>query len=225
MGKLSLKEGILIFIATYIITYGLGLNITRLVGIDNMEDYFNSYTFLVVQGFFSLTLITLTYFAMKRRGLKLRELLRPGKATLLLGLGLGILLLILEHGVTAVTEKVLGPSETQEVLLKAATSSLKSFSLLFFLGALVAPLSEEIYFRGYMFRAMRQRLSPCLAAVLNGIYFGISHMDAAAFLAVAILGSILAYAYEKKDSLFLVVIAHAFVNATAIVAAYMGYRV
>ncbi len=224
MRNLSLKEGVLIFVATYIIAYGLGLNVIRNIGINNMKEYFNSYAFLAIQSFFSLTLIILTYLAMRRRKIKLGELLKISKHNLLLGLGLAVLLLVVEHGVISVTDRFIEPSETQEVLLKATATSIKSFFLLFFIGAVIAPVSEEIYFRGYMFSAMRRKLSVGPAAILNGIYFGAAHLDVSSFIAISILGAILAYTYEKKDSLFIVIIAHASLNATAILAAFLGYN-
>ncbi|GCC10821.1 CAAX amino terminal protease self- immunity [archaeon] len=224
MRNLSLKEGVLIFVATYIIAYGLGLNVIRNIGINNMKEYFNSYAFLAIQSFFSLTLIILTYLAMRRRKIKLGELLKISKHNLLLGLGLAVLLLVVEHGVISVTDRFIEPSETQEILLKATATSIKSFFLLFFIGAVIAPVSEEIYFRGYMFGAMRRKLSIGPAAILNGIYFGAAHLDVSSFIAISILGAILAYTYEKKDSLFVVIIAHASLNATAILAAFLGYN-
>lgn len=224
MEKLSLREGLLIFIASYIATY-IGLGASRTTGPESIEEYFFSYTFLVVQGLFSAVLIALTLLAMGKRGVRMGSLLRPGVGAALLGIALGLALLPMEHIITSFTMDFLGRSETQRMLLKAASSSLQSFTLMLFLGGILAPLAEEVYFRGYMYSAMRQRMGANRAVVLNGLYFGLLHLDLPAFFAIAALGSALAYAYEKKNSLFLVIVAHSFINSIAFIAAYFGYGV
>lgn len=204
-----------------IVAYGLGLS--QAGEIEDPADYFKSSNFLLVQGLFSVVLISLTLLAMKRREVDLPGLLNPYKKAVLLGIALGMALLPVEHLITFFTRDYLGSSETQRMLLEAASSSPENFLLIFALGAILAPVGEELYFRGYMYSAMRERLGMKKAVLANGLYFGVLHLDFPAFLAIVALGSALAYFYEKKDSLFLVMVSHAFINSTAFAAAYLGY--
>lgn len=86
---------------------------------------------------------------------------------------------------------------------------------------LVAPAAEEFFFRGFFYRALRSRLSIGVAAVVDGLVFGIIHYnfegaDALLLLPpLAILGVIFCLVYEKTGSLFPVIGMHAFNNAIA----------
>ncbi len=221
MGRLSLKEGVVIFPAAYVLTHILALRVIGIWNVDNLHDYLNSLSFVVVQGFFSATLLLITIAAMKRRGF---SVINPQiKLGIFQGVAFGLLLLIVEHFVTLVSEAVFGKSHIQESILQAATKSPESFILIFFLGAVLAPVSEEIYFRGYMFTAMKQHLS-VWAIPANGIYFAILHFDLPTLIPIFILGSLLALAYDRTQNLAVPISAHATVNGIAFVLAYLGYN-
>jgi uncharacterized protein len=96
----------------------------------------------------------------------------------------------------------------------------------------VAPVVEEFFFRGFFYRALRSRYSILVAAVLDGLLFGVIHFnfeggDAALLLPpLALLGVIFCLVYEKTGSLFPVIGMHAFNNAVAYgVQADEGWRV
>src|SRR3954449_5944311 len=85
----------------------------------------------------------------------------------------------------------------------------------------VAPLAEEFFFRGFFYRALRNRFAIPVAAVLDGIVFGFIHWDfssAHGLLIVpplALLGVILCLVYERTGSLFPAMAIHAFNNCVA----------
>ncbi len=85
----------------------------------------------------------------------------------------------------------------------------------------VAPVLEEIFFRGFFYRALRSRLSIWVAAGLDGLLFGIIHysgdgVDGLLILPpLALLGVIFCLVYERTGSLFPVIGMHAFNNAVA----------
>ena len=85
----------------------------------------------------------------------------------------------------------------------------------------VAPVAEEIFFRGFFYRALRSRFTIAGSAVIDGLLFGIIHWDftgAEALLIVpplALLGTVFCLVYEKTGSLFPVIALHAFNNALA----------
>lgn len=85
----------------------------------------------------------------------------------------------------------------------------------------VAPFVEELFFRGFFYRALRTRYPIALAAVVNGVVFGLIHFgfDGADGLLIlpplAFLGVIFCLVYEKTKSLWSVVGMHAFNNTVA----------
>ena len=86
---------------------------------------------------------------------------------------------------------------------------------------LVAPVVEELFFRGFFYRALRSRFSIMVAATADGLLFGVIHYNfegAEALLLLpplALLGFIYCLVYERTGSLYPVIAMHAFNNAVA----------
>ena len=85
----------------------------------------------------------------------------------------------------------------------------------------IAPFAEEFFFRGFFYRALRSKYSVIVAAVIDGVLFGVIHYDfsgADALLILpplALLGFMFCLVLEKTGSLWPVVGLHAFNNAIA----------
>jgi membrane protease YdiL (CAAX protease family) len=85
----------------------------------------------------------------------------------------------------------------------------------------VAPFAEEFFFRGFFFRALRSRFSILVAALIDGLLFGVIHYDfsgADALLILpplAVLGFMFCLVYEKTGSLWPVIALHSFNNSIA----------
>jgi membrane protease YdiL (CAAX protease family) len=85
----------------------------------------------------------------------------------------------------------------------------------------VAPFVEEFFFRGFFYRALRTRYPIVVAALIDGLIFGLIHFgfDGADGLLIlpplAFLGIIFCLVYEKTKSLWAVVGMHAFNNTIA----------
>lgn len=82
----------------------------------------------------------------------------------------------------------------------------------------IAPLAEELFFRGYFFGAVRNWRGPWPAAVITGLVFGGVHAGSAdvVFLApLAVLGFLLCIVRWQTGSLLPCIALHAFNNALA----------
>ena len=90
----------------------------------------------------------------------------------------------------------------------------------------VAPVTEEFFFRGFFYRALRTRLRVWSAALIDVIVFGALHFesfDAALTLPViAVFGVGVCLVYERTGSLFSVIAIHAAFNTFAL--ASIGIR-
>lgn len=85
---------------------------------------------------------------------------------------------------------------------------------------LLAPICEEILFRGFLFGGLRGRLPFWQAAVISSALFGLVHADGLRFLGLAVEGFIMAAAYERRRTLVAAMVAHATVNSVAIIALF-----
>jgi len=82
----------------------------------------------------------------------------------------------------------------------------------------VAPLCEELFFRGFFFGGLREKLPFPIAAGVSAVLFGLVHLTAAnlvAGLQLAFLGLVLAAVYERTGSLWSSIAIHATNNALA----------
>jgi membrane protease YdiL (CAAX protease family) len=82
-----------------------------------------------------------------------------------------------------------------------------------------APISEEVFFRGFIFGGLRHRMSFPVAAVLSGAIFGLFHFTGPGSFGVvpqlALLGFVLAWLYEETGSIYPTIGVHAVNNALA----------
>jgi uncharacterized protein len=82
-----------------------------------------------------------------------------------------------------------------------------------------APISEEIFFRGFIFGGLRKRLSFIPAALIAAAIFGIFHYTGAGSAAVvpqlALLGLVLCWVYEETGSIYPTIAIHAANNLLA----------
>ena len=84
------------------------------------------------------------------------------------------------------------------------------------LTCLVAPLAEELFFRGFMFSALAGRMGVAAAAIVTGAIFGVIHLPGAPLLGVAVLvgfGILLCLLYWRTGSLIPCMALHALNNA------------
>lgn len=78
---------------------------------------------------------------------------------------------------------------------------------------LVAPLVEEVVFRGLLFGALAGRLGVLASALLSALLFGLVHGDPVLFPSLAALGFIAALAYAATGNLWVSIVLHALNNS------------
>jgi uncharacterized protein len=78
-----------------------------------------------------------------------------------------------------------------------------------------APICEELFFRGYLYPAMRSRIGLWGAVLLNGFIFSAVHMSVFGLLGRTFAGAIFCLLYEYNDNLWSPITAHAINNFVA----------
>jgi len=84
--------------------------------------------------------------------------------------------------------------------------------LLFVTLVVLAPVCEEIFFRGYLYPALRNRLDKQPAMLINGLLFAAAHFEILGFLPRFFLGYGLCYIYESRRNLSGPIAGHALYN-------------
>lgn len=85
-----------------------------------------------------------------------------------------------------------------------------------------APLGEELFFRGLVFRGLARIAGPALAVAGSGLAFAAVHANVAVVLPFAAIGMIFAWAYRASGSLWTTILAHAIFNGVSFTLAVMG---
>lgn len=93
-------------------------------------------------------------------------------------------------------------------------------------GALIAPVCEELFFRGLLFNALAVRIPVILAAILSGIVFGAAHGDMILFPVLALFGVVQALLYRASGNLVVPITVHAINNGVflALMIAFPGFH-
>jgi membrane protease YdiL (CAAX protease family) len=120
--------------------------------------------------------------------------------------------------IAAVWTTLLGIQERENVAIDLGTRD-SAFGLVAagFLVCVVAPLAEEMFFRGFLFGALRKR-GLILALLVSGTAFGLAHVASSPIgfiVPLAALGVILALLYERTGSLWPSIALHALNNSIA----------
>ena len=174
---------------------------------------------LVLQAALAITLLAVALFAAEpgawgaaatKLGLR-RPLVGPVKPAILAYLvyaGCALLIgLLIEPEQEDVTRELGGDDGTLGTIVAG------------FLIVAVAPLTEEVFFRGLMFAGLRGRAPFAVAALVSGAIWGVFHFTGAdswgVVLQLTVFGVVLAWLYERTGSIWPPVAVHAFNNALA----------
>ena len=131
---------------------------------------------------------------------------------LLVGAGLGLLGWFLTRGVVLAYFWVTGDtSNPQAGLVNAAQGTPVQFALTLLVAGLAVPFGEELLFRGVLYTWLR-RWGVVVAMVVSALIFGLNHGINVVFPATAILGLLLALAYERSGSIWPGVVGHILYN-------------
>ena len=122
--------------------------------------------------------------------------------------------------VSAIWAAALGLKEQQTLPDELGVDgSIANALLVIGLVTVIAPLGEELFFRGFFYGALRNWRGPILAAILTGVVFGVVHAGSApiGYLApLAFFGIGLCLLYEWTGSLYPPIALHALNNSVAL---------
>ncbi len=208
--KKSIPWGIFDIFIVLIMIFLLTNLISWLIG-----DFLN--TLVPVQKFFISTLIqtgsillAIIYFLIFKKATLGNIGFRKGRSIFKVGVLGGLLIFILVV-VIGILIELLIPMEPNlqpfaQIVLEAKNN--KEFFILLSIGSILAPLGEEIYFRGLVYPVFKKKWGIKKGMLLTGAFFALLHFDLIRFIPLMVGGAGLAYLYEKTGSIFTSMLAH-----------------
>lgn len=102
---------------------------------------------------------------------------------------------------------------TQADVISDLLGEMNAPYLFAFVTVFVAPVTEEIFFRGFLFKGFREKYGWVNALIFSSIIFALFHGQLATLLPTFLLGALFAYLYQRTESVFPGMILHFAVNA------------
>jgi len=102
------------------------------------------------------------------------------------------------------------PQPSIQVLQTTVAAGSQVF--LAFLAVVVAPVTEELLFRGIMYPFIKKRGYPRLALCVTAVLFSALHLNLMTFIPLTFLGLVLAWLYDTTDNLLAPIFAHSLFN-------------
>lgn len=175
----------------------------------------------------SLGLVAITVLRVKVfRGLPLHWLGLHGERfgrNLVFGLLLGVLVFAANFVLSWAFER-LGQRSNQSDLFPIIQGDPGGQTLVFLAGAILAPIVEEIFFRGYVFNAWLRRWGAPVAYVVSALIFAVPHLagitqgEVSLVVTIFVIGLLFAWGLHRSRSLVPAIVAHAMNNGISMAA-------
>jgi membrane protease YdiL (CAAX protease family) len=216
-----MAKAIGIVIVAIIITSAIagGIATALLESGQDIEENATAFTVVLIQNMIVWEFILLAaavWFGMRKYGLPLAALgiRRPDHDPPWLPVALGLAGLALVYGyeaaagLTGIDADVSTPDETFE--------SAGPFIIVAVGAVLLAPVIEEMFFRGFIFQGLRQPQGWARAALLSGLLFAAAHLSLYVLPPFAAIGFLFAWSYQYTGSIKAPIIAHAIINLVTV---------
>ncbi|HEY0737725.1 MAG TPA: CPBP family intramembrane glutamic endopeptidase [Herpetosiphonaceae bacterium] len=202
----------------------LAILLPSALGVDLIRDLLRSRPLaatMAIGGLGYLIAVIATYMIIVRRKRgSWREIgfRAPPLVALLLTPAIFFVQLILLALVNAILQSIIGTFENPQVdaLTDPAGFSWLNFGLVFLVGAIIAPIVEEMLFRGLLYQWLRNHTGAVGAILLSGAIFSVVHVYPVILLPLFVVGVVLAAVFEWTRSLWITITLHFFQNALAI---------
>jgi uncharacterized protein len=192
-------------------------------------------TFLVAAGLTEIPMLIVVYLRLIAPGavswtaLGLRPL--PLRVLLPMGIGAGLAGLVIVGIVGALLSQIgLQQNQIEHEFGFVRTEGPSAFALVLIFAAVIAPVVEELFFRGFLFGLYRRRQPVWVAYAGSSVLFTLLHLMpgqmnlsqmAGLSVGIFLLAMLLAWLYQRTGSLYPGMLAHAVNNATGLILFYV----
>ncbi len=112
--------------------------------------------------------------------------------------------------------------EEQDIVVLIKESNIELQLYLAASAIIIAPLGEEVLFRGFLYPCLKVRVGRIAAILLSSLSFGAVHMSLAQLPILTFFGILLCYAYERSHSIWLPIAIHFIFNTLNILLIIYG---
>jgi membrane protease YdiL (CAAX protease family) len=134
-----------------------------------------------------------------------------------------ILILVIIASLINVTKYVPERQPVVELFLKEKGVAFLTYSSLF--AAIIGPIIEELFFRGFMYGALKKYVGIFWAMVVTASLFAALHAHIVGFFPIMALGMLLAYLYEKTGTLVSSITVHMIHNLSMVFLVFLVKQV
>ena len=110
----------------------------------------------------------------------------------------------------------------QQEVISAFPHSTAGLILFVALACIVAPFTEETFFRGFVFQGLAHSWGPVWGAIASAAFFAAVHLQLTVFIPLFALGLALAWVFHHTRSLWACIILHMVFNGIAVLAWALG---
>lgn len=191
-------------------------------GVDDLDRYS-----LVATGLTGLLVIPIAGWLLRLDERKRARFFRHGAYGRALRLGEAVWMLLLGMSACHLANMLLAVLQVTRLFpgygeLSERVFTGQSFWAMLLWVGLVAPVAEELIFRGLIFRRLADYMRIGWAIGLSAFLFGIYHGNVIQFLYAGLLGACFAYCYYRLGSIWAPILLHMGANCWSVVLTYLS---
>ena len=189
--------------------YELFCLVAKVQLVDKTEIYVTSIIAIIIFFVFNelLFLIALIYFGIYFREEK--NLFKTDKIIKsIISFTLFIPLLFL---ISFIIQYVLPEYKQQEIVLNFKSTLIEDKGILLHV-LIIAPIVEEVIFRGYIYKILKSKLPIIFSMIISSTLFALIHYNVLSYILLFVLSIFLTYIYERNGSIIYPIIIHSLFN-------------
>ncbi len=169
----------------------------------------------------------LIYFTIKRAKQSFTDLgftVKNGRKQILIGAASGFVLLSASYYSEQLYAAIfsLDNKEHPLVFLAKNADSWQNFAWPFILGAIIAPVTEELFYRLFTFLPLKQRFGFFPAMVITSLIFAVMHYNVYWLPEMLLVSGTLCWLYHRSGSLIAPITAHFIINSSKLLLLYQS---
>ena len=183
--------------------------VARVQLVEKTEIYVTSIIAIIIFFVFNnlFFLIALIYF-----GVYFKEEKKLFKADKIIKSIISFILFIpLLFLISFIIQYVLPDYKQQEIVLNFKSTLIEDKGILLHV-LVIAPIVEEVIFRGYIYRILKSKIPIIFATIISSTLFALVHYNVLSYILLFVLSIFLTYIYERNGSIICPIIIHSLFN-------------
>ena len=227
--KKDLIFGLLGMFIGFTIIFSLLIPISMNVDMANWTLDIVTFTLTI---FWQLSFIFLVIVLAKRRNLNFSQIgfRKPKEWKMVISLVLACYGILILYGllIELISFAGIDPGVlkgTNQIMITETGSSVQTILYITILAIaviVVAPIAEEVFFRGLIYRAIGGMYSPLWGMIISGFLFGLFHFNLGVLVPFSLIGMLLAWGFQSTGSLFVPIAVHFVINSISFVVTVIG---